>query len=77
MSDDGFDDDFDDGFGFYDDLDYQDDDDLVFIPFPSLEPLLVSSYTSSSPFLVSSRFLSPPPKPEGLPANHPSYDSLH
>ncbi|RPB10473.1 hypothetical protein P167DRAFT_607264 [Morchella conica CCBAS932] len=28
MSDDGFDDDFDDGFGFIDDLDYQDDDEL-------------------------------------------------
>jgi hypothetical protein len=44
MSDDGFDDDFDDGFGFFDDLDYQDDDELVFIP-------SLSSYTTRPPYI--------------------------
>lgn len=43
MSDDGFDDDFDDGFGFIDDLDYQDDDELVFIP-------SLSSYITKPPY---------------------------
>lgn len=37
MSDDDFDDDLDNGFGFYDELDYREDDDLVSSP---LHPIL-------------------------------------
>lgn len=47
MSDNGFDDDFDDGFGFYDDLDYQEDDDLVINPFHPPAPS--STFTPPSP----------------------------